>query len=70
MLKCTQKRSEFVKRVLDDPKKGAKELKEIALGLENCKNTYDVIYALSEMLYLSERTITRDYKRQHDINKR
>jgi len=69
MLKCTKKRQEFIKRVIDDPKKGAEELRELAIGLENCKDTYDVIFALSEMLYLSERTITNDYKRKHYINK-
>ena len=63
MLKCTKKRQEFVKRTIDNPKKVANEIREIAIGLENCKNTYDVIYALSEMLYLSERTITNDLKR-------
>jgi len=67
MLKCTKKRQEFVKRTIDNPDKAAKELEEIAIGLRNCKDTYDVIFALSEMLYLSERTIKRDLNGQHDI---
>ena len=67
MLKCTKRRKEFVKRIIDNPEKGANELRQLAIGLENCKDTYDVIFALSEMLYLSERTIKRDLNGQHDI---
>jgi len=65
MHKCTEKRKEFVKRIIDNPIKGAKELRDLATGLENCKNTYDVIFALSEMLFLSERTIRNDLNGKH-----
>jgi hypothetical protein len=65
MLKCTKKRQAFVKRVIDNPGKGAEELEKIAKGLRNCKNVYDTIFALSEILFLSERTIRNDLSGKH-----
>jgi hypothetical protein len=55
-----EKRSKFVRTAIQDPGKAARELTEMAKGLENCKNTSDIIFALCEIFCVSERTIFRD----------
>ncbi len=54
-------RAKFCKLALLKPKEAAKELKDMALGLENCKNTSDIVVALKSILYVSERTIFNDF---------
>lgn len=56
------KRKEFVNKAINNPKEAAKILLRKAKGLENCRNTSDSIYALQDILFLSERTIWNDYK--------
>ncbi len=58
--KILKKRAEFVQKTFKNPKNGAEILRKMAIGLENTKNASDTVYALSEILYLSERTIVRD----------
>lgn len=58
-----KKRSEFCQLALKDQKKAADQLKDLATGLENCRNTSDVITALSEIFNISERTIFYDLTR-------
>ena len=53
-------RSTFCKLALKDNKAAAKELKDLAIGLENCRNTSDIIRALTEIFAVSERTIFND----------
>lgn len=55
-----KKRAEFCQLALQDSKKAANRLRDLATGLENCRNTSDVINALSSIFYVSERTIFRD----------
>lgn len=57
-----KKRADFVKKCVNNPLEGAKELHEKANGMENCRTTEDIYFALNEILYLSERTIDRDVK--------
>jgi hypothetical protein len=56
-------RVRFVNVAINDPKKAATKLRQMANGLSNCENTSDVIYALSEIFAVSERTILRDIKK-------
>lgn len=58
-----EQRQKFVKEAIDNPKLAANELKSMAIGLENCKNSQDVIYALTQILYISDQTIMNDYKK-------
>lgn len=60
--KLQKNRINFVKLAINDKKKAAKELKELAKGLENTKNVSDTIYALTQIFGVSERTILRDLK--------
>jgi len=53
-------RAAFCKNALNDQKAAAKELKDMAKGLEHCRNTDDVVNALSQIFACSERTIYRD----------
>lgn len=50
----------FVKESIEDPKKGAQKLRDLANGLENAKNISDTVYALTQIFGVSERTIFRD----------
>jgi len=61
--KYIKKRSEFCQLALRDNKEAAKELHSMAKGLENCRNTSDVIFALQNVFAVSERTIFNDLKR-------
>jgi len=58
--KYINKRSNFCQLAMQDQKKAANELRSLATGLENCRNTSDVINALCEIFQVSERTIFRD----------
>jgi hypothetical protein len=55
-----QRRRNFAKLAIVDKKKAADKLRDAATGLENCKDISDIIYALNQILFLSERTIERD----------
>jgi hypothetical protein len=59
-VKYIAKRSRFCKLALSDSKKAASELRDLATGLENCRTTSDVVVALCEIFYVSERTVFRD----------
>lgn len=54
-------RQRFCKLALSDQRLAAVELRDLALGLENCKNTQDVVEALKNIFAISERTIFRDF---------
>ena len=54
------KRKKFVQKAFNDPKLAADELRSMADGLEECKNTSDLIFALTEILFVSDSTIFRD----------
>ena len=58
--KYIKKRSDFCKIALNDKKQAANLLKDIAIGLENCKYSQDIIIALSEIFAVSIRTIEND----------
>lgn len=58
--KNIEKRSKFCKIAISDPKKAAKQLRDMATGLENCRNTSDVINALTQIFAVSERTVFND----------
>lgn len=53
-------RKQFVSLAINSPKEAAKVLCQKAKGLENCRTTMDSVYALQDILYLSEVTIFRD----------
>lgn len=57
------KRKIFVRLAFNNNKEAAWQLRSLALGLENCRNTKDIAYALSEILYLSEATLFNDYSK-------
>lgn len=57
-------RSKFNQLALANPKAAAEQLRLKALGLENCKNPASILRALSSILFLSERTIERDWVRE------
>lgn len=54
------KRSDFIKLAVSKPAIAAKQLKSLAVGLENCRNISDSVKALQEILYISERTVFND----------
>lgn len=53
-------RARFCKLALQNQNEAAKELKDLAIGLENCRNTSDIIKALSQIFAISEKTVLRD----------
>lgn len=53
-------RADFVKKAIKDPSLAARDLKDLAIGLEHCRNTTDIINALCVIFSVSERTIFRD----------
>lgn len=55
-------RVEFVKLAINNPKEAAKELEQMAEALKNTRTTNDIIYALTNIIHVSERTILRDFK--------
>lgn len=58
--KYIEQRQRFAKLALTDSKKAADELRGMAKGLENCRNTSDVVYALMNIFCISERTVFND----------
>ena len=55
-----KQRARFCQRAIKDPKLAAEDLRGLALGLENCRKTTDVIEALCTIFAVSERTIFND----------
>jgi len=53
-------RSEFVKIALDNPKKAAKLLRAQARKLEKAKGIIKINDAISETLFISQRSVYRD----------
>lgn len=53
-------RSQFCKLALKNPRQAAQELRTLAVGLENCRTTSDIINALTQIFAVSERTIFND----------
>lgn len=53
-------RSKFCKLAMTNQKEAANQLRNIATGLENCRNTSDTINALCQIFAVSERTIFND----------
>ena len=62
------KRAEFVYQTCKDPIATAKNFRSIANGIEYCKTPADVIFALSEILFLSENTIYKDLRKFRSNN--
>lgn len=60
-IELKRKRVLFVKLAINDPKKGALRLRQLAKSLENTKNTSDTVFALTQILGVSEKTIIRDF---------
>jgi len=58
--KYIKKRSDFCKLAMTDKKKAATQLRSMASGLENCRNTSDIINALCTIFAVSERTVFND----------
>lgn len=56
-----KERSRFCKLALTKPKQAAQELRDLATGLENCKNIADTVQALKTIFAVSERTIFNDF---------
>lgn len=61
--KGLKNRERFCKMAISDQHKAAEQLRSMATGLENCRNTSDVINALCEIFAVSERTIFNDLVR-------
>jgi uncharacterized protein YigA (DUF484 family) len=57
-----ENRAAFCKLAINNKKLAAKQLREMATGLENCRNVSDVVEALQEIFCVSERTIFNDMK--------
>ena len=53
-------RAKFCQLALQNPKKAADKMRDLATGLENCRNTSDIVNALKVIFDVSERTILRD----------
>lgn len=53
-------RSEFCQLAISDPAKAANQLRDLATGLENCRNTSDTVNALCQIFAVSERTVFND----------
>lgn len=70
MNKCKNKlskRQQFIQECIEDPKKTADKILSISNGIRNCRTSSDVVFALSELLFLSTRTIERDaFERTYD----
>jgi hypothetical protein len=61
--KYIKQRERLCKIAMQNPKKAAEELRLLAVGLENCRNTSDTINALCQIFAVSERTIFNDLVR-------
>ena len=53
-------RSKFCKLAMTNNKAAAVQLRNLATGLENCRNTSDTISALCQIFAVSERTVFND----------
>jgi len=60
MKRIKNNREKFCKLAMVRPKDAANQLRDIATGLENCRNTSDIIRALCEIFAVSERTVFND----------
>lgn len=60
MKRITNNRANFCKLAISKQKEAANQLRDMATGLENCRNTSDVIKALTEIFAVSERTVFND----------
>jgi hypothetical protein len=58
-----EQRAKFCKKAMNSPKLAADELRIMAEGLENCRNSTDVVAALCEIFKVSDRTILYDLVR-------
>lgn len=58
-----RKRNEFIKEAMTNPKDAGMNLIIKGVGLMNCKNTTDTVYALQDILYLSEQTIFTELRK-------
>lgn len=58
--KYINSRAKFCQLAFKNQKKAADELRQLATGLENCRNTADVVNALCTIFNVSERTVFRD----------
>ena len=54
-------RRDFCKLALENPEKAANKLRSYAKGLENSRNTSDIVEALKTIFAVSERTIYNDF---------
>ena len=53
-------RKQFVKLAINQPSEAAKYLELAAQSLQNCNNTIEVLRILSDVLFLSTRTLEND----------
>ena len=60
--KLSEQRASFVKLAMEDKSKAARELRETAYSLGYARTQSDIIYALSQIFCVSEKTIKRDLK--------
>lgn len=60
MRRIKNNRATFCQLAISKPKEAASQLRDMATGLENCRNTSDVIKALTEIFAVSERTVFND----------
>lgn len=58
-----QKRNDFIKEAMNDPKEAGRLLAVKAVGLMNCRNTTDTIFAIKDILFLSESTIVKEARK-------
>ena len=58
-------RIKFSQLAVEDKKEAAKQLRNMAKGLENCRTFADTLAALSDIFGVSEKTIIRDL--QNDL---
>jgi uncharacterized protein YigA (DUF484 family) len=59
-VKYINARAKFCQLAINDNKKAAKQLHDLAIGLKHCRNASDTITALAEIFAVSERTIYND----------
>ena len=57
------KRSDFIKLTINNPQKGAEVLKAQARKLEKCKGVTETVNNLSDILFVTDRTVFRDCKK-------
>jgi len=57
-------RAKFCQKAIKNPQNAASDLRDLATGLENCRNSSEIIFALSEIFRVHEITIERDLTRE------